>query len=90
VLVLSAALALGGAVALACGSRAGIPLVSWGLLMLIAVRYERTAYKDEIPAPPPGFAWTGERVIDGDKIVDVWANDSGERVYVRRGGGLFG
>jgi hypothetical protein len=78
-----------GAAILASGSASGFPFLAFGILMLLAIWFERATYKQEVSAPPPGFEWTGERAIEVDAVVDVWANaDTGERVYVRRGGVL--
>jgi hypothetical protein len=79
-----------GAIAMAEGSNAGFSAVLGGVVMLMAIRFERVEYKREVAVPPPGFVRTGERVVDGDAVVDVWTDEeTGERAYVRREG-IFG
>ena len=80
-------LAAGVLILLIGRSAVGLFLVINGLIIVLALSFERARYKRELNTPPgPGWVQTGEKSMDETGIVCVWFNpSSGERAYVRAG-----
>ena len=81
------AVAAGAVVSFVSGAGAGIGLLIFGLVLLVALLIERHRYKRIVDAAPgPEWEPTGERFIDSgsDMAVQVYSHRrSGKRIYVR-------
>ena len=81
---------LGGGTALLAlrGNNAGLALIANGIILVLALVFERVRYKPTLAAPPgPDWQLTGERSADARGVVSVWFKPaSGERAYVREAG----
>ncbi len=77
--------ALGVVLVAALRSPAPLALVCNGLVIVLAVQFERFRYKHDVTAVPgPGWEPTNEKTADAGGVVSVWFNPaSGDRVYVR-------
>lgn len=85
-LVLACVFAVAGAVLCVMHIPApGLHLVVWGILMLVAVLFERWRYHGLAASPPSGWEKTGERFEDPEtgRVMDVMFHPaSGARRYV--------
>jgi len=84
-IAISLTLTLAGVVSYLSGTKGALPLLGWGLVLLVATVFEQWRYRQRHTDLGPGWVRTDECFEDPStgKIMRVWYHaESGQRQYV--------